>query len=97
MPAGWLDAHRESSSSVEVADEYHDQRPTPKQDAYLYVRQSTVAQVRHHRESTERQYALSEKAQQLGWSIRQFRFWTGIWARQEHRNGLTFIYMPHAA
>jgi DNA invertase Pin-like site-specific DNA recombinase len=36
--------------------------------AYVYVRQSTLAQVRHHQESTERQYALREKALQLGWS-----------------------------
>jgi DNA invertase Pin-like site-specific DNA recombinase len=35
--------------------------------AYVYVRQSTLAQVRHHQESTERQYALREKALQLGW------------------------------
>lgn len=36
--------------------------------AYVYVRQSTLAQVRHHQESTERQYALREKALELGWS-----------------------------
>ena len=36
--------------------------------AYVYVRQSTLAQVRHHQQSTERQYALREKAQELGWS-----------------------------
>ncbi|MDR3750881.1 MAG: recombinase family protein [Terracidiphilus sp.] len=36
--------------------------------AYVYVRQSTLAQVRHHQESTERQYALKEKAQDMGWS-----------------------------
>jgi DNA invertase Pin-like site-specific DNA recombinase len=36
--------------------------------AYVYVRQSTLAQVRHHQESTERQYALREKAQELGWN-----------------------------
>ena len=35
--------------------------------AYVYVRQSTLAQVRHHQESTERQYALTEKALELGW------------------------------
>jgi DNA invertase Pin-like site-specific DNA recombinase len=35
--------------------------------AYIYVRQSTMGQVRHHRESTERQYALKEKAMNLGW------------------------------
>ncbi len=42
--------------------EQHYQKP-----AYIYVRQSTLAQVRHHRESTERQYALREKALALGW------------------------------
>jgi DNA invertase Pin-like site-specific DNA recombinase len=36
--------------------------------AYIYIRQSTIAQVRHHQESTERQYALREKALELGWS-----------------------------
>jgi DNA invertase Pin-like site-specific DNA recombinase len=36
--------------------------------AYVYVRQSTLGQVRHHQESTERQYALQQKASELGWS-----------------------------
>jgi DNA invertase Pin-like site-specific DNA recombinase len=36
--------------------------------AYVYVRQSTLAQVRHHQESTERQYALRAKALGMGWS-----------------------------
>jgi len=35
--------------------------------AYVYLRQSTMAQVRHHTESTERQYALRDKALELGW------------------------------
>ncbi len=35
--------------------------------AYVYLRQSTMGQVRLHQESTERQYALREKAIQLGW------------------------------
>jgi DNA invertase Pin-like site-specific DNA recombinase len=35
--------------------------------AFVYVRQSTLAQVRHHQESTERQYALRQKALELGW------------------------------
>ncbi len=34
--------------------------------AYVYVRQSTLAQVRHHQESTERQYALRAKALDTG-------------------------------
>src|SRR5437016_14542463 len=36
--------------------------------AYIYVRQSTNAQVLHHQESTERQYALRTMALELGWS-----------------------------
>jgi len=36
-------------------------------DAIVYVRQSTIAQVRYNKESTQRQYALQEKALQLGW------------------------------
>ena len=35
--------------------------------AYVYLRQSTMSQVRHHTESTERQYALKDKASELGW------------------------------
>jgi DNA invertase Pin-like site-specific DNA recombinase len=35
---------------------------------YVYVRQSTQAQVRHHQESTERRYALREKALAFGWN-----------------------------
>ena len=36
--------------------------------ACVYVRQSTMGQVRHHQESTERQYALRQKALELGCS-----------------------------
>ena len=36
--------------------------------AYVYVRQSTMAQVIQHGESTHRQYALAERAEALGWS-----------------------------
>lgn len=35
--------------------------------AYVYIRQSTLEQVREHRESQRRQYALAERAQALGW------------------------------
>lgn len=37
--------------------------------AYVYLRQSSMGQVRHHRESTERQYALKEVARSLGWPL----------------------------
>ena len=39
--------------------------------AYIYLRQSTPAQVEHSRESTQRQYALASKATALGWPSQQ--------------------------
>ena len=39
--------------------------------AFVYIRQSTPAQVEYNRESTARQYALLEKACQLGWAKEQ--------------------------
>jgi hypothetical protein len=39
--------------------------------AYIYVRQSTLGQVEHNRESTARQYALADRACQLGWAKEQ--------------------------
>ena len=39
--------------------------------AYVYVRQSSMGQVRLHQESTQRQYALREKAITLGWPERR--------------------------
>ena len=35
--------------------------------AVIYIRQSTLAQVRENTESTNRQYGLAEKATSLGW------------------------------
>src|ERR1700694_3888136 len=40
-------------------------------DAYVYVRQSTLTQVREHTESLERQYELAFRAQALGWAAGQ--------------------------
>ncbi len=45
--------------------------------AYVYLRQSTMGQVRHHRESTERQYALRDKAESLGWRADMIRILDG--------------------
>jgi DNA invertase Pin-like site-specific DNA recombinase len=39
--------------------------------AYVYLRQSSAAQVEHNRESTQRQYALVSKATALGWPSEQ--------------------------
>jgi DNA invertase Pin-like site-specific DNA recombinase len=50
----------------------HRERP-----AYVYIRQSTLAQVRHHQESTERQYALREKALALEWAPEKIRILDG--------------------
>jgi DNA invertase Pin-like site-specific DNA recombinase len=46
-------------------------------EAIIYIRQSTIAQVRFNRESTERQYALQEKALTLGWHSSQIRIIDG--------------------
>jgi DNA invertase Pin-like site-specific DNA recombinase len=40
-----------------------------KRDAYLYVRQSTLRQVFENTESTQRQYALRQRAVALGWPL----------------------------
>jgi DNA invertase Pin-like site-specific DNA recombinase len=40
---------------------------------YVYVRQSTAAQVQYNRESTDRQYKLTERALRLGWSQPQVK------------------------
>jgi DNA invertase Pin-like site-specific DNA recombinase len=42
-----------------------------RRDAYVYVRQSTLTQVREHTESLERQYELAGRAQALGWTSAQ--------------------------
>jgi len=44
-----------------------------EKSAYIYLRQSTMGQVRHHPESTERQYALKERALELGWTPEMIR------------------------
>jgi DNA invertase Pin-like site-specific DNA recombinase len=41
--------------------------------ACIYIRQSTLAQVRFHQESTDRQYNLMNKARSLGWTQEQIR------------------------
>lgn len=47
-------------------------KPTHFQrSAFIYVRQSSAAQVEHNRESTDRQYALADRAVELGWSREQ--------------------------
>ena len=47
-------------------------KPTHTQRAaYVYIRQSTPGQVEHNRESTARQYALADRACQLGWPKEQ--------------------------
>jgi DNA invertase Pin-like site-specific DNA recombinase len=44
-----------------------------KRDAYLYVRQSTLRQVVEHGESTQRQYALRDRAIATGWPPERIR------------------------
>src|SRR5436190_4259748 len=42
-------------------------------EACIYIRQSTMGQVRFNQQSTERQYNLASKAQSLGWSSERIR------------------------
>jgi DNA invertase Pin-like site-specific DNA recombinase len=57
--------------NVKIQDR-HREKP-----AYIYLRQSTMGQVRHHRESTERQYALKDKALSLGWRADRIKMLDG--------------------
>ncbi|MFM0134231.1 recombinase family protein [Paraburkholderia sediminicola] len=63
MLEAWLTAGPALEPTEEAVDEHQDH----SKPAYIYIRQSTLAQVRHHQESTERQYALRDKALALGW------------------------------
>ena len=47
---------------------HHLQKP-----AYIYVRQSTMGQVRDHQESTERQYDLRNRAVEMMWAPERIR------------------------
>ena len=58
-------AHGDESRSPKVKP-WHLQRR-----AVVYVRQSSPQQVLDHRESTARQYALTERACELGWGRSQ--------------------------
>lgn len=62
-----------------------------KRKALIYVRQSTMRQVMENTESTARQYALTEKAQELGWSQEQIEVIDDDLGKTassaEHRNG----------
>ena len=49
------------SESAKISEQHRRRR------AVVYVRQSTLAQVAHNRESAARQYALQERAVALGW------------------------------
>ena len=44
-----------------------------ERQAFIYVRQSTLAQVRYHTASAARQYDLSQRAQELGGAPEQIR------------------------
>lgn len=41
--------------------------------AYVYLRQSSMGQVHHNQESTKRQYALKDRAAQMGWPMQRIR------------------------
>jgi DNA invertase Pin-like site-specific DNA recombinase len=51
--------------------------PHLQRQAIIYLRQSTSQQVEFNRESTERQYALAQRAQDLGWDASQIQVFDG--------------------
>ena len=53
----------------------------------IYVRQSTVAQVRNNTESTTRQYGLAQQAARLGWPDPGSRSSTPTWASRAAHAG----------
>src|SRR5262245_47536613 len=58
----WQAGREEQAVSLSKLKPLHLQRR-----AYVYVRQSSTAQVLEHAESRKRQYALVQRAQALGW------------------------------
>ena len=86
MLEAWLTAGPALEPTEEAFDEHQDHPATSEQaGVHLYPPKSTMAQVRHHQESTERQYALSDKALALGWPRRRSGRWTGISVNRAHR------------
>src|ERR1700737_1349186 len=65
----WLDSSPRALTTAEVTDEPENLRTAAEQTG-LHLRASVdpFAQVHHHQESTERQYALRQKALELGWN-----------------------------
>ena len=49
--------------------------------ACVYIRQSTADQLAHNHESRRRQYALADRARQLGWTtaLRAWSFPPALW------------------
>lgn len=56
-----------------MSDDQKIQETHRQRYAYVYIRQSSATQVLVNRESTERQYRLSERAVQLGWAQAQIK------------------------
>jgi DNA invertase Pin-like site-specific DNA recombinase len=56
-----------------MSDNLKIQDPHRRLSAYVYIRQSSATQVLVNRESTQRQYQLTERAAQLGWSQAQIQ------------------------
>jgi len=79
MLENWLDFSPNALTTAEVIDEPEISEQQQSKPAYIYVRQSTLAQVRHHQESTERQYALRRKLWNLVGAKRRSASSIGIW------------------
>ena len=69
MVEAWLVAEPRSITTEEIVDECNDRSEALESNRPTCTSGSrTLAQVRHNQESTERQYALRDKALALGWT-----------------------------
>jgi len=62
-----------------------------ERSAFVYVRQSSLGQVRNNHESRRRQYAFAEEASALGFPVSEWWWWTRIRAGAARRRMLARV------
>ena len=63
-----MQEHQQHGTGVGVERNRKIQPTHLRRGAIVYIRQSSLQQVTHHQESTRLQYALVDRAVQLGWA-----------------------------
>src|ERR1700730_10627755 len=73
MLSAWLDGAPSGDATAEAVHEPKDRRTSSQPIRLCLPAPVDARPMLHHQESTERQYALREKAQELGWSEASIR------------------------